>query len=480
MSRITEEQAHRMLWEMAQAHRDEDGKTVSVDVPDDFQAQEAELKKVQNLGGGEGAPRPGSVPARVGAAVTAAKPKVDLSAPLGYRPPAPAKDAELAGLQADAKKRRGEAAIGQAVADFTERPTNFLDYAQRLGGGGVSAPPPKNTGPAQHAAEGDRAIEDLEARRVADARADENDPHGETANTLRLVFAHIAPDLAEKLANATPKQMRAIAPWAERFAQQNADALKQQAAASEKARLEKKRDDERAASAATAARNRAEDVADRRANTEATLDLARAGFGIRKAENDRAAAKAAADAAEKAKGHPTSAAALTDLADAETAIGALTPLGQKFQDLDMSSTASKASATATDVLGLQGTDAAEYKAAALLAMQGVGKIMEGGKLAAGDEVKYRQMLPRPGDSEAIAAQKIKDTQTFLRSLVNERVKVLRKAGYNVPDVGGSPAPSAAAAPSGTVVITDKNGQRYDVPAAEAEALRAELRAEGLL
>ena len=34
--------------------------------------------------------------------------------------------------------------------------------------------------------------------------------------------------------------------------------------------------------------------------------------------------------------------------------------------------------------------------------------------------------------------------------------------------------------SGTVEITDKKGGKYSVPAAEAEALKAELRAEGLL
>lgn len=47
------------------------------------------------------------------------------------------------------------------------------------------------------------------------------------------------------------------------------------------------------------------------------------------------------------------------------------------------------------------------------------------------------MLPRPGDDDRIATQKIKESQDFLRSLIDQRVKVLRTGGYNVPDIGGA-------------------------------------------
>lgn len=184
---------------------------------------------------------------------------------------------------------------------------------------------------------------------------------------------------------------------------------------------------------------------DSQALAQSNQDIARASLGLRMQGERRDAEKFEADKAEKAKGHQTSPSTLTDLADAHTAIEALTPLLQKFETLGMDSWLAKASAKGTDLLDLQETGAAEYKAAAQRAMQGVGKIFEGGKLAAGDETKYRQMLPRPGDSAKIARQKVLDSQDFLRSLVSNRIATLRKAGYNVPDVvapaGGASKPS---------------------------------------
>jgi len=67
-----------------------------------------------------------------------------------------------------------------------------------------------------------------------------------------------------------------------------------------------------------------------------------------------------------------------------------------------------------------------------LAMQAAGKIMEGGKLAAGDEMKYRQMLPRPGDSDDVVRQKVAGMKDFLRALAQARAKGLQESGYNVP------------------------------------------------
>ena len=155
---------------------------------------------------------PSSIPAQVGSAVMGAKPRADLSRPLGV-------DTELRGLQADAKQKRGEAALGQSASDFTERPDNFLDYAQRLGGGGVTASPAKTKMWDEHAEEGDRAIADLGQRRTADAAmtssAEDNDPNSQTAQTYRATLSKFAPAL--DLSKATPKQMREIAPWLERL-----------------------------------------------------------------------------------------------------------------------------------------------------------------------------------------------------------------------------------------------------------------------
>lgn len=178
-----------------------------------------------------------------GGKVAAAPPRVDTSKPLGWSPPptpAPSKpvDAELEGAQADAADRRSTASVGQAVSDFVERPTNALDYAMRLGGGGVSAPAPRSSVWKDYGAEGDRALADLSDRRKSEGElstreaaqakaAKAQDPKSDTAQTYRMVLQKFAPDL--QLDNATPEQMEKIAPWLEKFAAENADALKARA-----------------------------------------------------------------------------------------------------------------------------------------------------------------------------------------------------------------------------------------------------------
>ncbi len=384
----------------------------------------------------------------------------DTSKPLGYTPP---KDAEMEGLQANAKSARQDSRLGQSVADYASRPTNFLDYAQRLGGGGVSQGMKSPNLLAGASEDADKAITDLGEKRKADAtaaaNAEDSDPNSATASTYRSVLLKFAPDLAEKLKGANAKQMRAIAPWLEKFASENTDALKSQAAAKAKAEQQTKTDEEKAAALRLAQTHYEQSQANSDRNhrdsmgiAESNNAMARASLGLRQKADERDKKKDELEAAQKAKGHQTSTSTLTDLADAETAIQELGPLGQKFKDLEMSGPMAKVSGKLTDALDLQGTDAAEYKAAALRAMQGVGKIMEGGKLATSDEDKYRRMLPRAGDAPDIADQKIKESQAFLRKLKDERIKVLRAGGYDVPDVGGAggeakATPNAGQAPS---------------------------------
>lgn len=104
-----------------------------------------------------------------------------------------------------------------------------------------------------------------------------------------------------------------------------------------------------------------------------------------------------------------------------------------FTRLSMGGLAGKAGKAATDLFGLQGTDAAEYDAKALQAMQAAGKIMEGGKLAAGDEAKYRKMLPQPGDSAQVVEEKRVGLKRLLRDLAGSKATALKQAGYNVPE-----------------------------------------------
>lgn len=378
-------------------------------------------------------------------------------------------DVNFSAAQRSDESSKAMGKLGQAVTAMGERPTNFADFAIGLGRGGKSEPMKHSTLWDDQAANGDGAVAKLQGQRKADAdlasqaaakqkAASAKDPNSETAQTYRTVLAKFAPDLAPQLASATPEQMERIAPWLEKYANENQTALKNKAATEEAARKATLHDKERGEDL----ENRKLNHADSNAIAESNNAIAKASLGLRTGSDARDAAKDARDIAEKAKGHPTSPSTLTELADATTAIDSLGSLGAKFKGLNMSGTEAKFSSKATDLLDLQGTDAAEYKAAALRAMQGVGKILEGGKLAAGDEVKYRQMLPRPGDDERIADQKIKDSQAFLRTLVDQRVKTLRGAGYNVPDING-PAPAAGTKTVGGVTYEKRpDGKWYPV------------------
>lgn len=155
--------------------------------------------------------------------------------------------------------------------------------------------------------------------------------------------------------------------------------------------------------------------------------------------------------------------ALSELPVAEKQVDAA---AEAFERLGMGGLGGKASAVATKAFDLQGTDAAEYNAAVSLAMQAAGKIVEGGKLAAGDEVKYRAMMPRPGDSPAVVKQKTEGMKSFLRDLASRRATAFRDARYNVPDslMGRTPAAGQF------VTLVDESGEELDVAPDKVDAL----------
>lgn len=156
------------------------------------------------------------------------------------------------------------------------------------------------------------------------------------------------------------------------------------------------------------------------------------------------------------------------LADLPSALAEVEKLDEKFRALGMDSAGAKVGSFFTGLLGLQGTDAAAYNAAAMLAMQGVGKIMEGGKLAAGDEMKYRAMLPRAGDSQEVAQQKVRGAATYLMGLVNNRVSALKEAGYAVPERALAPPAQATPSPQSTVQVIDADGDVLTLSPAAAK------------
>lgn len=135
--------------------------------------------------------------------------------------------------------------------------------------------------------------------------------------------------------------------------------------------------------------------------------------------------------------------ALNDLADVDVAIGALEGLSSEFDRLDMGSDTARMSNAVlplTRSLGIS-TDAGEFDARLRMTMQGVGKILEGGKLAQSDEAKYQSMILKPGDSAAAKKAKTAGMVDFLKDIKSGRIKIYREAGYKVPGGADSAKPA---------------------------------------
>lgn len=155
---------------------------------------------------------------------------------------------------------------------------------------------------------------------------------------------------------------------------------------------------------------------------------------------------------------PLAPTAIEAIADFDVADRALAQLETDFNDLGMSGLGAKVSGKATETFGLTGTDAAVYLNKAKQAQQVVGKILEGGKLAAGDERKYQGLIPQPGDSQQLLRSKVSGLRQFLGDMKSGRIQLYREGGYRVPG-GGSAPPAPAPAPR-TQETKTVNGVTY--------------------
>lgn len=163
-----------------------------------------------------------------------------------------------------------------------------------------------------------------------------------------------------------------------------------------------------------------------------------------------------------------------ELADFAVAEGELDSLLASFEKRNMAGALSGMAAKGGEMLGMKGTESAAYMADARRAMQAVGTILEGGKLAAGDELKYRRMLPEAGDSLEIARGKVSGLKKYLSDLKAKRTEAFRAGGFQV----GEQAPAAAAAPQRSplasaaeaAVQAVENAKRAGKPKSEIDAL----------
>jgi hypothetical protein len=152
-------------------------------------------------------------------------------------------------------------------------------------------------------------------------------------------------------------------------------------------------------------------------------------------------------------GHRLSAEALKELAGIDAADKQLADLEAEGAKVGLDSFKNQALGVLPDRLTAN-TDIGRYKDSALQAMQGVGLILEHGKLAAGDEVKYRRMLPEPGDDATTLHHKVAKLRAYLAELKGRQQQMYAGGGYKVPGA----APSGG---HGKVVKETKSVRQYE-------------------
>jgi hypothetical protein len=80
---------------------------------------------------------------------------------------------------------------------------------------------------------------------------------------------------------------------------------------------------------------------------------------------------------------------------------------------------------------LPGTDASKYDDLRRVAAQGIGYILEGGKLTESDLVRYMEMLPSPTDGLERAQNKVEALRRDIAGRKGSKLEGLDRAGYNV-------------------------------------------------
>lgn len=174
-----------------------------------------------------------------------------------------------------------------------------------------------------------------------------------------------------------------------------------------------------------------------------------------------AAAERERKAAKEEDGQTVPAGEAASIGQSRAALAALDVLESQFKAKGAAGVGGKAAA-----LLPWDTDPAKYEDDVLAAAQAVGTILEGGKLAAGDEVKYRKLFPKAGDSLERGQNKLDNVRRLVGSLTDAKVEALDAAGYKVegfrkkPESAQPPRKGAAAA-----LPADASGQpTLDTPA----------------
>lgn len=422
-----------------------------------------------------------------------------IEAPQPHLAPAQADDSELrAAQEADASSRR-MGRLGKAVTAITEVPDAFLSRMTGRGSGGA-APMAHNDMWDEQAKSGEGAVAALMARRKSESEmaarqaaakkaAEAKDPNSETARVYRSVLTKFSPGL--QLEGATPEQMEKIAPWLEKFAAENGDTLRAQASAQAKAAEEKKKATEAAAELSSW-----KDVMKKRypasaaeidslTTMKAANDYQSALEGDRtRASNERAAqAHAAAARSDKAAeevkkgledvppGYEVSSGAHPS-AESRKKFAALVTSGEKMKGLTQQMREAMEGTSSFSRVMDPGTRSKLKQIATQMQIEAK-NVAELGALSGPDQKLMEAMA---ADPTGFWNNLTIDFPTMLGQLDKWSENTIAAGSHGTGIVKSG---AVSGAPK-TIEIVDKKGQHYRPPPEDAEALRAELRAEGLL
>lgn len=357
--------------------------------------------------GAAGAPRPVE-PLRA-----PSQPTTELEAVAARETQPPAGDEEFAAAQERARGNRLGASIGRAgetiAAGISGRQADgsFYDGLEQ---------------------DADLPVTELLARREANKRKALQDHTSEPSRRLQQAVAKAMPGVysPEELAQLTAEDERMVTQYGamrQRLEERKLDLSRQdEQRAAAIAREDAVRADERAWQARQAAAGRAFTAGENAKNRAA--DIAEA----------RARNTASAQTAQKLPAGEAAA-----LGEAEAAVQSLKDLGAAY-DTDIASGFGSSLTGLTQYL--PGTDATLYEDKMRATAQSVGTFLEGGKLAAGDEVKYLRMLPSPGDGAERKKGKIDNLNRLIATKRQEKINALKAAGFNLGNLGaGSSSPA---------------------------------------
>ena len=171
---------------------------------------------------------------------------------------------------------------------------------------------------------------------------------------------------------------------------------------------------------------------------KAAGEVARNQFAIEHANllaglEDRQAQRAMERAEFEVKGRGTPAGARVDgsvatgLADAQTAMDAVTAIEDSFDK--------KTGMFSAVTQHLPKTSAGEYVDETKVVAQAIGRYLEGGKMTDSDYPRYLKMLPTPSDSAERAANKLKTLKALIKDKQRNELEAQRAAGKDVSGFG---------------------------------------------